>query len=548
MHINSMVSVKDAAAILGCDKKYVREKLEQGQLKGEKRLDGGKEKWFVQKKAVDEELAKMPIVTPTGTYQLDANGQAQVASEAVIEPVEVTARRRRRTARAAKGDNDLFFGIDVETVDVPVVEESIARGSIENRPGDHSTIEHMLIEDSGVSRAVLEQSSMVQSAADHPKGLTFERTQARTALKDFSSFSEEFFEDYYEEEHAEALPDVSGQPLLTVMQAMVKAFSMRIEQHRQVNSRLVQELEEKSLQLRLLPDLQKKADEVYKLEFEAAALKLQISCMERQHFDTAVLLERAETEAIPQLESRLEEEYRMHSIEVARLRDQLQQYALRVQQSEIDKHSVVELEAALHEMVEQQEKMKRLAQAEIDRVRNERDAEFRKLARDAERVWKEKDQALKRLANDAERINEQSTELARIAEEAVKERLAKEMELERLREEAIKFKREKEFELELLADEADLISHEKKIAQANLDERLSQIARQEQSIAKLEAALREATEIKERETEFAKAEAERVACEMGVEIATLNERLTNITEQMEAAKMPWWRRLFMPTA
>lgn len=525
MNINSMVSVKDAAALLGCDKKYVREKLEQGQLKGERRLDNGKEKWFVQKKSVDDELAKMPIVTPTGTYQLDADGRAQIAADAVIEPVEVTARRRRRTTRTAKSDNDMFFGIDVEAVDVPVVEEPT------------SSIEKLL-----------DESSVVQSAANHPKGLTFERTQARESLKESRSVDETYFEDYYDEEHAEPLPTVGvGQPLFAVMQAMVRAFSMRIEQHREVNTRLALELEEKSLQLRLLPDLQKKADEVYKLEFEAAALKMQISCMEKQYLDTAILLQRAEQEAIPQLEARLEEEYRMHSIEVARLHDQLQHHALKIQQAEIDKSSVVELEAALHEMVDEFEKMKRLAQVEIDRVRNERDAEFRKLAKDAELVWKEKDQELKRLSEDTERVRLKNAELTRLAHQAAKEKLEKESQLALLSDEAARFKREKEFELALLADEADLILQEKKIAQANLDQRLAQIARQEQSIAQLEEALREATELKEREAQCARAEAERVASEMGVEIAALNERLSSITVQVEAAKMPWWRRWFLPS-
>lgn len=541
MNINSMVSVKDAAALLGCDKKYVREKLERGQLKGEKRLDGGKEKWFVQKKAVDEELAKMPIVTPTGTYQLDADGRAKVAADAVLEPIEVTARRRRR--RVAKSENDLFFGIEVEAVDVPVVEDTELNGStVQSVPPSPSA------QGQTAAELFLEENSIVQSSGNHPKGLTFERTQAREALKDSHPIDEAHFEDYYWEEPSEVLPEVGeGQPLLAVMQAMVKEFSIRIEQHRNVNAKLIQELEAKSIQLRLLPDLQKKADEVFSLEFEAAALRQQIACLEKQNVDTLVLLQRAELEAIPQLEARLEEEYRMHSIEVARLKDQLHQYALKVQQNEMDKNSVHELEAALHEMVAEREKMKRLAQAEIERVRKERDAEFRKLAQNAERVWKEKDLEMKRLSEDAERVRLKNAELARLAQQAAKERLEKSSQLERLHEETARFKREKEFELELLMDEADLILHEKKIAQANLDERLSQIAKQEHSIAQLEAALREATESREREAQFAKAETERVASEMEVEIAALNERLSSITVQLETSRLPWWRRLFLPS-
>jgi hypothetical protein len=541
MNINSMVSVKDAAALLGCDKKYVREKLEQGQLKGEKRLDGGKEKWFVQKKAVEEELAKMPIVTPTGTYQLGADGRAQVATEAVVESVEVTARRRRRNTRATRADNDLFFGIDVETVDVPVVEDV--------------PVQRVVNQSSEVLK------SIIQTSADHPKGLTFERTQARESMKNFRPDGQIEFEDYFEEPSAESVPAVDpNQPLLNVVQAMVKEFSKRLEAYRQVNTLLALELEDKSMQLRLLPDLQKKAAEVYRLEFEGQALKKQIACMESQHFDTLVLLQKAEEEAIPQLQSRLEEEYRMHSIEVARLREQLHQYSVRLQQAEIEQSTVGQLESALHDVIEQKEMMLRLAQAEIDRARKERDAEFRKLTLDAERVWKGKEQELRKIAAEAERIKLENEELARVAQEAERQKLESAMEIERIHleaaqllrakdaqlEEAARIKREKEFELELLADETDLITQEKRIALANLDERLSQIALQEQNIAKLEIALRETSERKELETQLANAEAERVSSEMSKEIESLNERISKITVQLEAAKTPWWRRWFLP--
>ncbi len=47
MNKHPMLSCKEAAQIMGCDERWVRERLNQGQLKGEKRNIGLKEKWFV---------------------------------------------------------------------------------------------------------------------------------------------------------------------------------------------------------------------------------------------------------------------------------------------------------------------------------------------------------------------------------------------------------------------------------------------------------------------------------------------------------------------
>ena len=53
-----LLSIKDAAAILNLDKKSVRERLLNGQLLGEKKLVGDREKWFVHSHSVESTLAK----------------------------------------------------------------------------------------------------------------------------------------------------------------------------------------------------------------------------------------------------------------------------------------------------------------------------------------------------------------------------------------------------------------------------------------------------------------------------------------------------------
>lgn len=56
MQKNTMISVKDAAALLELDERSIRERLINGSLKGEKRNVGQREKWFVHAGSIEAEL------------------------------------------------------------------------------------------------------------------------------------------------------------------------------------------------------------------------------------------------------------------------------------------------------------------------------------------------------------------------------------------------------------------------------------------------------------------------------------------------------------
>lgn len=56
MYKHPMLSVKDAAAILKCSKRWVKDQLDQGKLQGEKRSVGLKDKWFVYRSEIDAVL------------------------------------------------------------------------------------------------------------------------------------------------------------------------------------------------------------------------------------------------------------------------------------------------------------------------------------------------------------------------------------------------------------------------------------------------------------------------------------------------------------
>lgn len=59
-----MVTVAEAAAILGIDARTVREKLSSGDWKGEKRMIGMKEKWFMYRGELDRQLERLQFGRP----------------------------------------------------------------------------------------------------------------------------------------------------------------------------------------------------------------------------------------------------------------------------------------------------------------------------------------------------------------------------------------------------------------------------------------------------------------------------------------------------
>lgn len=72
-----LLSIKDAAAILNLDKKSVRERLLNGQLLGEKKLVGDREKWFVHSHSIESTLAKRRAANPSQSDTIQSNRAGQ---------------------------------------------------------------------------------------------------------------------------------------------------------------------------------------------------------------------------------------------------------------------------------------------------------------------------------------------------------------------------------------------------------------------------------------------------------------------------------------
>ena len=85
MQGSSQLTVKQVATALGIDERSVREKLQQGSLKGMKKTVGQKDQWFVHQRDLDAELARRGISPINQASQVA--GQSFMPSESYAPPV-----------------------------------------------------------------------------------------------------------------------------------------------------------------------------------------------------------------------------------------------------------------------------------------------------------------------------------------------------------------------------------------------------------------------------------------------------------------------------
>jgi hypothetical protein len=109
MQIHPLVTVKKAAAVLGVDKKIIRQKLTTGEIQGERRRVGEKDKWFVYHGAVQNLLEserlpelqeKADRVSTEGLTELFEDDRAGDGDQTIPSDVALAA----RAAAAANGD------------------------------------------------------------------------------------------------------------------------------------------------------------------------------------------------------------------------------------------------------------------------------------------------------------------------------------------------------------------------------------------------------------------------------------------------------------
>lgn len=168
-------------------------------------------------------------------------------------------------------------------------------------------------------------------------------------------------------------------PIRTVIRELTQQFAEQLGREREIVLQLKQDLEDKDRQLKLLPDLEKQAEdrrrETELKELEAIALRKQIAALQEAQQSSSVedsqLIERLnqlENEVVPQLQNQLEQERTQKEDTLTEF--QRQQVLIEKQQEEAEasKRRVEDLERTLAEK-------ENLAAEELARLRQEKDAQ-----------------------------------------------------------------------------------------------------------------------------------------------------------------------------
>lgn len=122
MQKHPLLSVKQAAELLRLDERSVRERLINGQLKGEKKNVGLREKWFVYSGAIEAALAKQQ-----GGLGADAVESADI----IIDATPGDDEPQREAAQERASNEDVEEWIDINRDKVKVLAEEIVKPLME---------------------------------------------------------------------------------------------------------------------------------------------------------------------------------------------------------------------------------------------------------------------------------------------------------------------------------------------------------------------------------------------------------------------------------
>ncbi|MDX2106476.1 MAG: helix-turn-helix domain-containing protein [Candidatus Melainabacteria bacterium] len=264
MNNRQMFSIKEAAHEMGLDKKTLREKIKNGEIKVEKRIEGTKEKFFVTRKEVEKYLAdNASKLTDNEKLQtIFDNSESMYFGVENLEPIKLQPQRKRSVKAPAKPKT--------ESQETQVTKEL----RVEARPFDASELLDFeppippgLVPDAppafiwDLGPDNIYDFEPTRTLDEGNNDLFAPRPyQAPNSVSNF---------------RAEATQESTAE-IESVLRTISQEYKRRLEEQKQINQFLQLELAHAKRQLLMLPDLQKQADALYLKEFELAALRKQV--------------------------------------------------------------------------------------------------------------------------------------------------------------------------------------------------------------------------------------------------------------------------------
>ncbi len=269
-----MFSIKEAALEMGLDKKTLREKIKNGEIKVEKRIEGTKEKFFVTRKEVEKFLAENAgkLTTNQKLQTIFDNSESMYFGVDNLEPVKLQPQRKRHVAPKSRAEatpeTPKEIKIEARQFDASELlsfEPPIAPISVPDAPPAFIwDLGPDNIYDFEPTRTLddAENDLFASRPYEAPNGpiSNFSRTQATQ----------------------ESTAEVEN-----VLRTISQEYKRRLEEQREINQYLQLELAHAKSQLLLLPDLRKQADALYLKEFEIQALRKQVSYLKEAYVQAA---------------------------------------------------------------------------------------------------------------------------------------------------------------------------------------------------------------------------------------------------------------------
>jgi hypothetical protein len=336
MQIHPLFSVKKAAEALGVEKQFLRNQLEQGMIRGEKRRVGERDKWFIYNGEVkdlrdtkrlhelleragristedmgdffdeDEDTVSARETTSKGAPGTTAETIEHLESAATIETIAPSE-------SAVPAANDV---VDVAMVDVAAVAaapavtaESLLELLTEllddqqvNQLHDTSAIVENQLATTSESQSSTSSSSSYTDDI-HNEKLEFGDLFFESRIIDDLSVDDLFFEkvevveagdvDFPEEDELVNIDDtVSGSAKITVesmLQKLTAEFAFQLAEERNRVTELTHQLELKEESLKLLPDLERRLEAEQSVrqahQEEVTILKAQITSLEAERIN-----------------------------------------------------------------------------------------------------------------------------------------------------------------------------------------------------------------------------------------------------------------------
>lgn len=383
-----MFSIKEAAHEMGLDKKTLREKIKNGEIKVEKRIEGTKEKIFVTRKEVEKYLAdNASRMTDNQKLQtIFDNSESMYFGVENLEPIKLQPQRKR--APKAKVD--------------PLIKEHQSKElRVEARPYDASEL------------LDFEPPIPPSLAPDAPPAFVwdlgpdsvydFEPTRTLDEGNNDLFYSRPYETPNPVSNFRATTTQESTAEIENVLRTISQEYKRRLEEQKQINQFLQLELSHAKRQLLMLPDLQKQADALYLKEFELAALRKQV-----------FYLKEAYLQATQNVTIQAEYAYVYEDDE----NDETEKFDL-----DNEKLSLLD-ESVLPEMDRQIQKIKRVQEAEqsliLDRLKldaNKRQDQNQNLASMKSKI----DQLESVIATMAEQVKEQKQEQIQLEEAKTRE-------------------------------------------------------------------------------------------------------------------------------